>query len=137
MERFSPATRRWFTQQFAAATEAQARGWPVIAGGRHVLITAPTGSGKTLAAFLSAIDRLMRSAAETSEPPLDTRHSTLDTRPQTQVLYVSPLKALVYDIERNLRAPLAGIARALEAGGGAVSLPRVAIRTGDAPRRSA
>jgi ATP-dependent helicase Lhr and Lhr-like helicase len=114
---FSRPTRLWFNQNFAAATEPQTRGWPVIAGGAHVLITAPTGSGKTLAAFLSAIDRLSRAEGEAG--------------PGVRVVYVSPLKALVYDIERNLRAPLAGIRRAGEGLGETIRLPRVAIRTGD------
>jgi ATP-dependent Lhr-like helicase len=117
---FSPATRHWFEQNFPAATRAQALGWGPIAAGRHVLITAPTGSGKTLAAFLWGIDRLMRAD----------RSATAGVR----VVYVSPLKALVYDIERNLRAPLAGIARAAESRGGGARLPGVAVRTGDTPQ---
>jgi len=141
MESFSPATRRWFQQNFDAPTAAQSAGWPVIAGGRHVLITAPTGSGKTLAAFLWSIDRLMRGPcagsdieadASPSEPhPLGPRPSALGT----QILYISPLKALVYDIERNLRAPLAGIAQSATAMGEPFVLPRVAIRTGDTSAR--
>src|SRR6201989_3371013 len=105
---FSPATRAWFERTFAAPTPAQERGWPAIATGAHVLIQAPTGSGKTLAAFLSAIDRL------TTEPGQGLR-----------VLYVSPLKALNYDVERNLRGPLAGLRSEL----------RVAVRTGDTPQK--
>src|SRR5205814_3147549 len=88
---FRPETKAWFERNFAAPTPAQEKGWPVIASGKSVLIQAPTGSGKTLAAFLSAIDRL------TPEPNAGLR-----------VLYVSPLKALNYDVERNLRGPLAG-----------------------------
>ncbi|MFB1488589.1 MULTISPECIES: DNA glycosylase AlkZ-like family protein [unclassified Thiocapsa] len=126
MDAFSPATRRWFAQNFDAPTEVQVRGWAVIASGRHALITAPTGSGKTLAAFLWAIDRLMQGV-----PIADTEAAPAGI----QVLYVSPLKALVYDIERNLRAPLAGIARAAEAMGAPVRLPRVGIRTGDTPAK--
>ncbi len=135
MDIFSPPTRRWFTDNFAEPTQAQSSGWPVIAAGQHCLIVAPTGSGKTLAAFLWSIDRLMQT------DPLATRHSPLAT-PQAppaacQVVYISPLKALVYDIERNLRAPLAGVARAAESigrsGGPTVRAPRVAIRTGDTP----
>jgi ATP-dependent Lhr-like helicase len=122
MDAFSPATRAWFAQNFDAPTEVQTRGWAVIAWGRHALITAPTGSGKTLAAFLWAIDRLMQGG-----PITETESASAGI----QVLYVSPLKALVYDIERNLRAPLAGIARAAEAMGVPVHLPRVGIRTGD------
>ena len=126
MDYFTPATRRWFAQNFAAPTPAQARGWPVIAAGHHCLITAPTGSGKTLAAFLWAIDRLMAGAEGAAAAP---------RAPGVQVLYVSPLKALVYDIERNLRAPLAGVARAAEHLGLAVAPPRVDIRTGDTPAK--
>ena len=103
---FSPEVRRWFEQSFAAATPAQALGWPKIASGAHTLIQAPTGSGKTLAAFLWALDRAQ---------PGD----------GLQVLYISPLKALNYDVERNLRAPLVGIGRDL----------RVAVRTGDTSQR--
>ncbi len=109
MSSFSPRVRTWFEQAFAAPTPAQAQAWPAIADGRHVLVCAPTGSGKTLAAFLWALDRLGASG-----------------RGGTRVVYVSPLKALAYDIERNLRAPLRGI------GAGDV---RVGIRTGDTPQR--
>jgi ATP-dependent Lhr-like helicase len=101
---FSPEVRGWFERTFDAATPAQDRGWPAIASGRDVLIQAPTGSGKTLAAFLWALDRAKPGAG-------------------TQVLYVSPLKALNYDVERNLRGPLAGIGSELS----------VAVRTGDTP----
>jgi ATP-dependent Lhr-like helicase len=103
---FSPATRAWFEQAFAAPTPAQALGWPAIARGGHVLIQAPTGSGKTLAAFLYGIDRLSAAPGE-----------------GLRLLYISPLKALNYDIERNLRAPLAGLDSQL----------RVGVRTGDTP----
>jgi len=105
---FSEATRDWFTRTFDAPTPAQTKGWPVIASGSHTLIQAPTGSGKTLAAFLYAIDRL------TPAPGAGLR-----------VLYVSPLKALNYDVERNLRGPLAGLQSQL----------RVAVRTGDTPQK--
>jgi ATP-dependent helicase Lhr and Lhr-like helicase len=105
---FRPETRAWFERNFAEPTPAQAQGWPAIAGGGHVLIQAPTGSGKTLAAFLSAIDRLTESPAN-----------------GLRVLYVSPLKALNYDVERNLRGPLAGLRSEL----------RVTVRTGDTPQK--
>ncbi len=105
---FSAATRAWFRNAFAEATPAQSLGWPAIATGADVLIQAPTGSGKTLAAFLYAIDRLNASSGE-----------------GLRVLYVSPLKALNYDIERNLRGPLAGLESGL----------RVGVRTGDTPAR--
>ncbi len=123
MDIFSPATRRWFQQNFAGPTAAQTAGWPVIAAGHHTLVTAPTGSGKTLAAFLWSIDRLMRPGPDQVQSP------------GTRVLYISPLKALVYDIERNLRAPLAGIAQSAAALGEPCVLPRVAIRTGDTSAR--
>src|SRR5213596_4335255 len=89
---FTEPTRAWFESSFAAPTPAQEQGWPAIASGKHTLIQAPTGSGKTLAAFLYGIDKL------TPEPGQGLR-----------LLYVSPLKALNYDIERNLRGPLAGL----------------------------
>jgi ATP-dependent Lhr-like helicase len=105
---FTPAVRDWFERAFEAPTPAQAQAWPAIATGEHVLISAPTGSGKTLAAFLWGLDRLSREPAD-----------------HTRLVYVSPLKALAYDVDRNLRAPLRGI-------GAEVS---VAIRTGDTPQR--
>src|SRR2546421_2221859 len=110
---FHPAVARWFTRTFTAPTSAQAEAWPAIQAGRHVLIAAPTGSGKTLAAFLAAIDTLVRQGLE----------GTL--RDETQIVYVSPLKALSNDIQRNLEIPLAGIRAALHAQG----LPDVDIRT--------
>ena len=103
---FSPQVRDWFERTFDAPTPAQERGWPAIASGKHTLIQAPTGSGKTLAAFLWALDQGTPGAG-------------------TQVLYVSPLKALNYDVERNLRGPLAGIGSQLS----------VAVRTGDTPAK--
>src|SRR5437763_4479866 len=99
---FHPAVAAWFAQSFAKPTPAQAQAWPAIQAGRHVLIAAPTGSGKTLAAFLAAIDRLVRQALDAGGLP-----------DETQVVYVSPLKALSNDIRRNLEAPLAGIRDAL------------------------
>jgi len=108
---FSAATRDWFVGAFAQPTPAQAQAWPAIASGEHVLISAPTGSGKTLASFLWAIDRL---AFEPS-----------DGDRRIGLVYVSPLKALSYDIDRNLRTPLRGIGADL----------KVAVRTGDTPQR--
>ena len=107
---FTPQVRDWFTRSFERPTAAQEKAWPAIAAGSNVLVSAPTGSGKTLAAFLWALDRLV---AEPSDPR------------RTRLVYVSPLKALSYDVEKNLRAPLKGI-------GGDVS---VAIRTGDTPQK--
>jgi ATP-dependent Lhr-like helicase len=116
---FSPATRAWFEASFDEPTEAQRAGWPSIAAGRNTLVLAPTGSGKTLAAFLWAIDRLA------AEPPPDPER-------RTRVLYVSPLRALAVDIEKNLRAPLAGIQRlAEERGEPWHHVPSVGVRTGD------
>ena len=120
LDGFRPAVRRWFEASFAAPTAAQVKGWPPIAGGRSTLLLAPTGSGKTLAAFLAAIDRLMFSP----EPPKKER---------LRVLYVSPLKALAVDVERNLRAPIAGIAAAAGSAGEPFRVPTVAIRSGDTP----
>jgi len=121
---FGPAVRAWFEATFEAPTDAQARGWAAIARGEHTLIHAPTGSGKTLAAFLWCLDRL------TMDPrplPAKGEQGTIRT------LYISPLKALAYDVERNLRAPLTGIA--LEAQRLGQPPPRIAIgsRTGDTP----
>jgi ATP-dependent Lhr-like helicase len=118
-ESFGAATRAWLEDHFPAPTPVQEKGWPLLAAGQHALLVAPTGSGKTLAAFLESIDRLGRLPE--------------DSEPGVRVLYVSPLKALVYDIERNLRTPLAGIARAAERAGDAGDFrpPRIAIRTGD------
>ncbi len=117
---FTEATRTWFAASFDAPTEAQVRGWAAIRQGDHTLIHAPTGSGKTLAAFLWAIDRL------SSEP-------TPPERERCRILYVSPMKALAYDVERNLRAPLAGIQNA--AGRLGLDVPKIttAMRTGDTP----
>ncbi|MQA85925.1 MAG: ATP-dependent helicase [Streptosporangiales bacterium] len=121
LEPFSPATRAWFEEAFAAPTEAQAGAWRAVSQGASALVVAPTGSGKTLAAFLWSIDRL----ASTPRPS--------DPKRRCRVLYVSPLKALAVDIERNLRAPLTGIGRAA----GRLGLPepdiRVAVRSGDTP----
>ncbi|MBM3536285.1 MAG: DEAD/DEAH box helicase [Alphaproteobacteria bacterium] len=119
---FHPAVATWFRGAFTAPTPAQAEAWPVIKAGQHTLIAAPTGSGKTLAAFLAAIDGLVREGVA----------GTLKN--ETQVVYVSPLKALSNDIQRNLEAPLAGIREQLKAQG----LPEVEIRawvrTGDTPQ---
>jgi ATP-dependent helicase Lhr and Lhr-like helicase len=108
LELFTPTTREWFERAFHAPTPAQEAGWPAIASGEHTLIQAPTGSGKTLAAFLYGIDRLNETPGE-----------------GLRLLYVSPLKALNYDVERNLRGPLAGLESDLT----------VAVRTGDTPQK--
>ncbi len=116
---FHPAVRIWFQRRFAAPTEAQARGWPEILAGHDTLIAAPTGSGKTLAAFLVAIDRLLRRA---EEAPLEDA---------IEVVYVSPLKALSNDIQRNLEEPLAEIAEIARELGHPPAEIRTMVRTGD------
>ena len=119
LQTFSQPTRDWFGATFDAPTPVQAEGWAAIARGEHALLLAPTGSGKTLAAFLWALDRLL------TEPLPDEESG------RCRVLYVSPLKALTYDVERNLRAPLAGIALAAERSGAEINSLRVGTRTGD------
>ncbi len=120
LDLFDPAARQWFAGEFEAPTGPQELGWPAIARGDSTLILAPTGSGKTLTAFLWCLNRLMFEPA----PPVKQR---------CRVLYVSPLKALAVDIERNLRAPLSGIIDAARAAGTRVHVPEIAIRTGDTP----
>lgn len=119
LARFSDLTREWFTGTFAEPTPAQAQAWSAIADGDNTLVIAPTGSGKTLAAFLWAIDQL---ASVPAEP-----------RAGTKVLYVSPLKALAVDVERNLRTPLTGIARMAERRGVPAPQISVGVRSGDTP----
>src|ERR1051325_6572511 len=116
---FHPAVSAWFQRTFADATRPQQHAWPAIASGRHTLIAAPTGSGKTLAAFLAAIDSLIKEGLRGG------------LRDETQVVYVSPLKALSNDIERNLQQPLAGIREELKARGLPDVAIRVQVRTGD------
>jgi ATP-dependent helicase Lhr and Lhr-like helicase len=137
MDRFGPATRAWFTSAFEAATPVQEQGWARIAAGEHALLIAPTGSGKTLAAFLWCVDRLShgRSSQRPGRASQRAGRAGHEDAPGVSVVYVSPLKALVYDVERNLRAPLVGIARAAERLGIDVALPSVAVRTGDTPAR--
>ncbi|AYF75036.1 ATP-dependent helicase [Nocardia yunnanensis] len=118
MDRFSPATREWFDGAFPAPTAAQLGAWDSIAAGQHTLVIAPTGSGKTLSAFLWAIDRLA-----TREPEPGPR--------KTSVLYISPLKALAVDVERNLRAPLVGITQTAKRLGVDAPEIRVGVRSGD------
>ena len=119
LDRFSPATRTWFDEAFSAPTLAQSGAWDAIGRGSHALVVAPTGSGKTLAAFLSSLDALHAKAA--------------DDEPGTRVLYISPLKALGVDVERNLRAPLVGIARVADRLGIEPPHVSVGVRSGDTP----
>ncbi len=118
---FHPAVREWFASSLGEPTPVQALAWPVLHRRESALLLAPTGSGKTLAAFLSCIDRLMFAPAPEGE--------------RCRVLYVSPLKALAVDVERNLRAPLAGIARVAAGRGDAHRVPTAVIRTGDTPSK--
>ncbi|GLI25784.1 DEAD/DEAH box helicase [Agromyces rhizosphaerae] len=130
LDRFSEATRAWFTESFRAPTDAQAGAWDAISQGEHSLIVAPTGSGKTLAAFLWAIDRLVRGHGEAPEG--EGEADAPESAPRgTRVLYISPLKALGVDVERNLRAPLVGIARTSERLGVAAPDITVGVRSGD------
>jgi len=121
LDLFHPAVRDWFSAVFTGPTRPQILGWPAISRGDSTLILAPTGTGKTLAAFLWCINRLMFS---TDKPPEESR---------CRVIYISPIKALAVDVERNLRAPLVGIAQAAQRLGHAYQEPIVAIRTGDTP----
>ncbi|MCX7616817.1 DEAD/DEAH box helicase [Tepidiforma sp.] len=126
---FSSPVRSWFTGAFPAPTPAQAKGWEAIASGAHTLLLAPTGSGKTLAAFLWCLDRLVQ------RPPLPNGRDGKPRRAGVSVVYVSPLKALSYDIERNLRAPLAGLRIAALREGLPEPDITVGVRTGDTPAR--
>jgi ATP-dependent Lhr-like helicase len=121
LSRFDSLTRRWFTDRFPTVTEPQLLGWPEIHAGRDVLISAPTGSGKTLAAFLIALDSLVRKS----------RSGELGN--ETEILYVSPLKALSNDVQKNLDVPLSGIADLAAAEGILLAPIRTAVRTGDTP----
>src|SRR6188474_2048233 len=121
LSRFSEPTRTWFAAAFAEPTPAQIGAWEAIGAGRHALVVAPTGSGKTLSAFLWSLDRLL-----STQPPEDKRH-------RCRVLYISPLKALGVDVERNLRAPLTGIRHTADRLGSPVPDVRVGVRSGDTP----
>jgi ATP-dependent Lhr-like helicase len=123
LDRFSPATREWFAGAFAAPTTAQAGAWDAISSGSHALVVAPTGSGKTLAAFLWSIDRLL-TASPAGDPAVAAKQ-------RTRVLYISPLKALGVDVERNLRSPLVGVTQTAKRLGLPAPDVTVGVRSGD------
>ena len=148
LDAFHPIVRTWFERRFGGPTDAQALGWPAIASGRHTLIAAPTGSGKTLAAFLTSLDMLVKQALREAPPlappgvaspspsPLVGRgEQAAGLADETQVVYVSPLKALANDIQRNLLAPLEEIRAIAEEMGQPLPEIRVAVRTGDTPQK--
>src|SRR6185436_570621 len=118
---FHPSVANWFAKQFSSPTTPQEQAWPSITARQHTLIAAPTGSGKTFAAFLSAIDDLVRQGVAGA------------LEDQTQVVYVSPLKALSNDIQKNLQQPLAEIGAAAMDAGYLTKQIRVTVRTGDTP----
>ncbi|MDE3162100.1 MAG: DEAD/DEAH box helicase, partial [Acidobacteriota bacterium] len=120
---FHPVTAEWFRAVFDAPTAPQRQGWPVIARGESALILAPTGTGKTLTAFLWCLDRLML------HPPAGGQSKGC------RIVYVSPLKALAVDVERNLRSPLAGIANMARRRGVPFHEPEISVRTGDTPQK--
>ncbi|MGO4454617.1 DNA glycosylase AlkZ-like family protein [Arthrobacter sp. RAF14] len=150
LARFGKATRQWFLGAFAAPTRVQEEAWHAISQGHHALVVAPTGSGKTLAAFLWALDRLIHGPGEASSLPAPAQDGTLDipdlpapsgppdpasgkAGPRTRVLYISPLKALGVDVERNLRAPLIGITQTAKGLGLPAPNVSVGVRSGDTP----
>ena len=122
LDSFHPAVASWFTRTFDAPTPAQAQAWPAIQSGRNVLVAAPTGSGKTFAAFLAAMDQLVKEGIAGALPD------------ETRIVYVSPLKALSNDIQRNLEAPIEGIGAELAALGLPEVPIRAMVRTGDMPQ---
>src|SRR5437868_3860964 len=123
LNNFHPLITEWFSKRFAQPTEPQRQGWPLIQSGRDTLIAAPTGSGKTLTAFLASLDRLLRLALAG------------EIRDQTYVLYVSPLRALSNDIQRNLQGPLQELLALARQQHPSCPEIRVAVRTGDTPQR--
>jgi ATP-dependent Lhr-like helicase len=134
LESFSAPTAEWFRGAFAAPTDAQAGAWRAIAAGRHALVVAPTGSGKTLSAFLWALDRVFREGASNDAlPGFEGRVKASKRR--TKILYISPLKALGVDVERNLQSPLVGITQAAKRLGVDPPEVSVGVRSGDTPPR--
>jgi len=135
LDLFSPAVASWFRRAFGSPTPPQSQGWPVIARGEHALILSPTGSGKTLTAFLWSLDVLFRELHETPEPARRTKRAGSNGayRPGVRVVYISPLKALNNDVERNLQVPLEGIEREARQVHTEPPVIRVGVRTGDTP----
>jgi ATP-dependent Lhr-like helicase len=131
LERFGPATQDWFRGAFAAPTNAQIGAWEAISAGKHALVVAPTGSGKTLSAFLWAIDRVFHQKAAAPAAPPKSRGRGAASAPATRILYISPLKALGVDVERNLRSPLVGIGQSARRLGVTVPDVTVGVRSGD------
>jgi ATP-dependent Lhr-like helicase len=132
---FHPVTAAWFKAVFDAPTAPQRMGWPVIARGESALILAPTGTGKTLAAFLWCLDRLMLHLSHPSDKNKDVARVGHPISLGCRIVYVSPLKALAVDVERNLRSPLAGMANMARRMGVAFHEPQISVRTGDTPQR--
>ena len=128
LELFHEPVRAWFRASFTQPTRPQRLGWPVIARRESTLILAPTGTGKTLAAFLACLDRLMFDPAALSTPA-----TARERKGRCRVVYISPLKALAVDVDRNLRAPLAGITNRAALDGVPVHQPTISLRTGDTP----
>ena len=131
---FHPVTAEWFKAVFDAPTAPQRMGWPVIARGESALILAPTGTGKTLTAFLWCLDRLMLRSREQGSGNRDQKAAGAE-RQGCRIVYVSPLKALAVDVERNLRSPLAGMANMARRSGVEFHEPTISVRTGDTPQR--
>jgi ATP-dependent Lhr-like helicase len=130
---FAPATHAWFTAAFAAPTPVQDQAWAAISAGQHTLVIAPTGSGKTLAAFLHAIDQLFRSGEHAGKAQPE---ASAPKKRGTRVLYLSPIKALGADVQRNLQIPLQGVSAERERRGDPAVTLSVAIRTGDTTGRA-
>jgi len=137
LELFHPVVAEWFRDTFGSPTAPQQLGWPVIARGESTLILAPTGTGKTLTAFLWCLNRLMFAAPLPQIAPNPVQRGKAVARPQRgcRVIYISPLKALAVDVERNLQAPLEGIAALAQQRGIDIHAPEIALRTGDTPSR--
>ena len=146
LERFHPVTAEWFRAVFEGPTQPQREGWPAIARGDSTLILAPTGTGKTLTAFLWCLDRLMLQPRAFVAPPAEPKpakrvkgrkkepkSTALPPGVGVRVVYISPLKALAVDVERNLRSPLQGIANMAQRMGVPVHTPEISVRTGDTP----